>query len=249
MGRNGTHDSYERTRKRFDKPSAAAKYATRFQHSRRHAHEERCIHDTLASLPRDASVLDLPCGTGRLTKGLVCCGFRVTGADNSSHMIAVARQQHGPHVTFDVQDVLATTYTDRQFDAVICNRLFHHFLEPQTRILALAELGRISAGPVVVSFFNRMSLGALRIYVSRKLLRRKPNDRSLMTESEMGLEGLAAGLVLDRVWWTRGRISPQCYARFVHLAGAGPPLDHGPLRFSRDVPLPAVAAECSLAAA
>src|SRR5262245_64269722 len=88
---NTRQDSYERTRRRFDKASAAAKYATRFGQSRRHVNEERCVHAALADIPAGSLVLDLPCGTGRLTNGLVSRGFRVTGADNSAHMIAVAR--------------------------------------------------------------------------------------------------------------------------------------------------------------
>jgi len=229
MTPNGRPNSYERTRSRFDKASAAAQYATRFEASRRHANEERCIHAALAEIPRGSSVLDLPCGTGRLAKGLTCRGFRVTGADNSPHMIAVAqtiwhqtRQAHFQRdllVNFDIQDVLRTTYADGQFDAVICNRLFHHFLEPHTRILTLSELARISAGPVVVSFFNSFSLGAIQIHVLRKLMRRLQHDRSLLSASELGLEGLAAGLVLDRLWSTRPGISPHCYARFSRLPG------------------------------
>src|SRR5262245_4449348 len=109
----GQYDSYQRTRRRFDKPSAAAKYATRFERGRRHANEERCVHDALSELPPGSSVLDLPCGTGRLTLGLLSRGFRVTGADNSPHMIAVARTQHGSQAAFHVEDVLRTTFVDR----------------------------------------------------------------------------------------------------------------------------------------
>src|SRR5262245_53930262 len=129
--------SYERTRKRFDTPRAAAKYAGRFLGTARHAREQRCITAALNGLPAGSRVLDLPCGTGRLTPVLVNRGFRVTGADSSQYMIATAWSiwhdanrtslEREAMASFEVQDVLATSYKDRQFDAVVCNRLFHHF--------------------------------------------------------------------------------------------------------------------------
>ena len=36
----------------------------------------------------------------------------------------------------------------------MCNRLLHHFAEPDVRIGVLRELARVSRGPVIVSFSN-----------------------------------------------------------------------------------------------
>ena len=97
-------------------------------------------------------------------------GFRVTAADVSEAMVSIARtniaasqsptEGHLPHVDFEVRDVMQTGYADNQFDAVVCNRLFHHFTESSTRLRALKELRRISRGPVIISFFNSFALDA-----------------------------------------------------------------------------------------
>ena len=53
-------------------------------------------HDLLARhVPKDASVLDLGCGYGRLTAELHAAGWtRVHGADTAGGMVARAREQH-----------------------------------------------------------------------------------------------------------------------------------------------------------
>jgi hypothetical protein len=76
-----------------------------------------------------------------------------------------------------VRDVMQTGYPDGYFDAVVCNRLFHHFRESETRIRALSELRRVSRGPVVVSFFNAFALGAVRFQLRHALRRTVPLDR------------------------------------------------------------------------
>lgn len=45
----------------------------------------------LRTLPAGAAVLDLCCGSGRVTQGLVERGFRVTGVDSSEPMLRLAR--------------------------------------------------------------------------------------------------------------------------------------------------------------
>lgn len=103
--------------------------------------EERSIRRALAGVPPGSQVLDVACGARRLLEILTSCGYRVTCAESS--------------------DVTATPYPDGHFDAVICNRLFHHFRKSEERIRALAELRRICRGVVIVSFFNAFSLGAI----------------------------------------------------------------------------------------
>lgn len=175
---NSQTSSYRHTLDRFDSPRAAAKYPARYGSSFRARREQRCITGLLRSLKASnhlkpgATVLDLPCGTGRLTPLLVNEGFHVRGADSSPHMVELARTNFQQLETnaatsrrtarFDCADVMQTGYADKQFDAVLCNRLFHHFHESETRIAALRELRRICAGPVIISFFNRFALDALR---------------------------------------------------------------------------------------
>ncbi|MBI3461911.1 MAG: class I SAM-dependent methyltransferase [Planctomycetes bacterium] len=216
--------SYTRTRNRFNKSTAAAKYAGRHHGNQRDRREQQCILRALQGLPTGSRVLDLPCGVGRLASVLVANGYLVTGADSSSPMIGLAQQGWRTHcrnstelegrAQFDVQDIMGTSYENQQFDAVICNRLFHHFIEPSVRRAALSELRRISAGPVIVSFFNSFSLESIRLGILRAVFHKFARDRIPISVSRFAADGQAAGLRLQKVIATRWGISPQCYAVF-----------------------------------
>lgn len=180
-------DSYHRTIARFDASKVAGNYPSNYGNSFRERREVAAIRRTLRAVPKDAKVLDLPCGTGRLIPHLVEKNFRVTAADASPHMVALAEQnwlqtpqgafsQANP-VKFLVREVLDTGFPDQHFDAVFCNRLFHHFNEPETRIAALTELRRICRGVVIVSFFNTFALDAVKFRWKHALRRTTPTDR------------------------------------------------------------------------
>lgn len=220
-GQSKPINSYVRTLERFGTPRAAARYATRHG-NRRDRREQRCMDKALAGAAPGAKVLDLPCGAGRLTPMLVQLGFVVTGADCSPHMVAQAeglwraacrdRPELLPKARFEVKDVMNTGYADRHFDVVICNRLFHHFTEGETRRAALAELRRICAGRIIVSFFSAFALDALRFQLRNLLRRRTPRDRIPISLSELEADAQAAGLTVQRTLATRWGISPQWYA-------------------------------------
>jgi SAM-dependent methyltransferase len=133
--------------------------------------EKKCILEAikLAGIPAGSSVLDCPCGSGRLIPILKKFGFIVTGADISPGMLEQARLHAGPagENCLDEKDELCVTnlfhtgFEDNQFDAVICHRIFQYFTLSQDRLLALAELRRISSGPLIVSFLCNWSIDAL----------------------------------------------------------------------------------------
>lgn len=62
-----------------------------------------------------ATILDVCCGSGHVTKELVKRGYRVTGVDNSADLIALAQQQL-PGTEFVVQDICTLTLPDRPVD-------------------------------------------------------------------------------------------------------------------------------------
>jgi 2-polyprenyl-3-methyl-5-hydroxy-6-metoxy-1,4-benzoquinol methylase len=172
---------------RFDQQEVAEKYPTRFGDGWRDRLEVRSIRRALSAVPRGAHVLDLPCGSGRLLDILAGSGFRITCADCSEHMTRMARRRWDAigaerrldetQPDFVVRDVMQTGYPDGHFDAVICNRLFHHFRESDVRIRALSELRRVCRGPVIVSFFNAFALGAVQFQLKHALRRTVPIDR------------------------------------------------------------------------
>jgi 2-polyprenyl-3-methyl-5-hydroxy-6-metoxy-1,4-benzoquinol methylase len=172
---------------RFDQQEVAEKYPTRFGAGWRDRLEVRSIRRALAAVQPGSHILDLPCGSGRLLEILADRGYRITCADCSEHMTRMARRRWDAIQAenrfevappeFAVRDVMQTGYPDGHFDAVICNRLFHHFRESDVRIRALSELRRVCRGPVVVSFFNAFALGAVQFQLKYALRRTAPTDR------------------------------------------------------------------------
>lgn len=156
---------------RFSDTKVALKYPSEFRKGlRRDEREKSCILKTLRFFPKGSHILDLPCGSGRLTKMLLAAGYTVTAADISKEMLQLAEKncrayqsdsKNVPQLpVFKQVDVLDTGFKDNEFDGVICYRLFHHFLDAEIRKKAIAELHRISRGSVIVSFFNSFSLSA-----------------------------------------------------------------------------------------
>jgi len=116
---------------------------------------------------RGGSVLDVPCGTGRLWSILLAHGLRVTGGDISQAMLKLARQQFSDHkdVAFHEVDVEKLPFTDNQFDYLTCYRLMAH-LPPKVKRAALSEMMRVTRKTAIINYhfasssplglFNRM---------------------------------------------------------------------------------------------
>lgn len=138
--------------------------AQKYKHKRpgKHAAEMRLIDRAFRLVPKTHSVLDAPCGTGRLALHLTEVGYRVTAADLSDAMLVVTRETlAGRGVAVEKQDVERFTYADRQFDTVVCFRLFHHFPTAEIRQRVVRELCRVAGRSVVLSYFAP-SLGMLK---------------------------------------------------------------------------------------
>lgn len=215
-------DSHAAAKRKFDSAEMASTYRGKFTGTPKDRLEKASIRQALAGLPAGARVLDLPCGTGRITTFLLAEGWRVHAADNSQHMMDQVRHAFsqallsGAALDLSRQDVMATTFADGEFDAVVCNRLFHHFNEPATRRRALAELARISKGPVVASFFCSFSLSALKFRIVSAAKGIKPVDRVPIPLREFVADLESAGLRAEAVIPVRWGISPQTYVKAVH---------------------------------
>lgn len=209
--------SAEETLTRFSTPEAAARYARSLGSTATHARELRSISRALKAVPAQSLVLDLPCGTGRLLPALVSWGFRVTEADSSLHMVEHARdlarkQALKTAEAFVVASVFETGFPDASFDAVISNRLFHHFREREVRRKALSELRRISRGPIVVSFFSTRSIDAVYFRLRNALRGKAPTDRIPISPADFEEDARAVGLQVARWIAPRPWVSKQCYA-------------------------------------
>lgn len=214
--------SDQRARHRFGRAEVAARYPAAFRTTGRDRHEERCLRRALRQVPAGATVLDLPCGSGRLTSLLLEHGYRVLAADSSQGMVSRARhnwlqrqtQTGACHtaVSHFTCDVMATGLPDASVDAVICNRLLHHFTEAETRRQALRELARVTNGPIIVSFFNSFALDAVKFHIKHWLRGTTPQDRIPISLAQFRADVQAAGLTVTQLLPTRWGISPQWYA-------------------------------------
>ena len=109
--------------------------------------------------PGDRSVLDVPCGGGRLLKaaGRRARAARLYGLDVNWEMVLRTRRE-APAARVQVGSVYAIPFRAASFDAVLCNESFMHFDEPRR---ALAELCRVSRERVYFSVTTRRQLNTL----------------------------------------------------------------------------------------
>jgi SAM-dependent methyltransferase len=164
-------ESAKKAAQQYQGTFKARAYALRISGKGTDLREKKCILKALrlAGIPTGSSVLDCPCGPGRLIPILKKSGFIVTGADISPSMVAQACLYAGlaGENCLDEKDKLCvanlfrTGFETNQFDAVICHRIFQYFSQPRDRLLALTELRRISSGPLIVSFLCNWSIDAL----------------------------------------------------------------------------------------
>jgi ubiquinone/menaquinone biosynthesis C-methylase UbiE len=90
-------------------------------------------------------VLDLGCGTGRLTLPLAGLAREVVGLDICDGMLSVARRkaaEEGARVRFDHGDMCDLPYPDETFDIVTSTLALMH-IPPEARPVAFAEIARV----------------------------------------------------------------------------------------------------------
>jgi SAM-dependent methyltransferase len=98
--------------------------------------------------------LDLACGTGLSTAGLVERGYSVTGVDIASEMLARARQRFARDCAFYVARAEALPFADSAFGLVACGQAFHWFDAAQS----FGEIARVLRGGGTVALFWKHAL-------------------------------------------------------------------------------------------
>jgi SAM-dependent methyltransferase len=212
--------SAEEVMRQYSTEQKAKEYALSFVGTARHRREKECIVKALATVPRGAHVLDLPCGCGRHLPLLKKLGYRITAADSSVYMLTEACYYTGPHGencidkmdNFHIVNIFETPFPNNHFNAIVCNRLFHHFNEPEIRQQALVELRRICSGPIIVSFFCNFSIDALTSELSDMVRGRHPSDRIPVSFKNFEKEASECGLIVEKWIPARPFISKQWYA-------------------------------------
>ncbi|MGC3955744.1 MAG: class I SAM-dependent methyltransferase [Propionicimonas sp.] len=99
----------------------------------------------LPYLTPDLTVLDIGAGPGTITADLAGRVGRVTAAEVSEEVLALARNEIAArgltNVSFDVQDIHRLSYPDASFDVVHAHQVLQHVADP---VLALREMRRVT---------------------------------------------------------------------------------------------------------
>ena len=126
-------------------------------------------------LPRPGSrILDIGGGPGRYSIWLAALGYRVTLADLSVDLLAIAREKAGEQ-DIQLEDVVEANavdlsrFADSSFDAVLCLGPMYHLLEESDREAVAGEVFRVlkPVGHAFVAFLNHLS--ALRAAVNQDI--------------------------------------------------------------------------------
>lgn len=161
----------------------------------KHRRDEELVLALLARSGPHASVLDLPCGTGRLFPALARAAPLVLGADLALEMMQAGRAARpAVRVPMFQADALRLPLADRSVDALVSLRFLFHF-EREERVAMLAEFARVARRAVLV----QVRLGASAKHHLRGLRARfglARRFRPAQGRAELAAELAAAGLEL-----------------------------------------------------
>jgi 2-polyprenyl-3-methyl-5-hydroxy-6-metoxy-1,4-benzoquinol methylase len=92
------------------------------------------------NLPAGASVLDVGCGNGIISRGVGSQGFHVHGIDISEKAVERARALNTlPNVTFDVISAEQLVADGKKYQAVICSEVLEHLHHPENLLHTLYQ--------------------------------------------------------------------------------------------------------------
>jgi len=141
------------------------------------------LHSLLASQGHSRTLLNLPCGGGRLSRPLAETTDLLLEAD-----IAVGQLLYGAgHRDWSTSEVRMTASAfhiplrDRGVDGAVCIRLCHHLPTPAERARLLTELLRVADRFVLMTFFDFRSLKN-RLRRARQPFDHKPPKHTMRVE-------------------------------------------------------------------
>jgi SAM-dependent methyltransferase len=188
-----------------DKAAAEIYLERRFGHSRGRLQNEQtkiALERALNSISGAKIIMDMPCGSGRLTQFFYDRGFIYFGADISMEMMNVlAREQKArdiipPLVRCDGE---ALPFKDNVFDCVVCVRFLNHSIPKSVRNNALREMKRVSRKWLILQSQHLRFLGP---FVFLKLFVRKVFGADV-SKYQFEKEVLSAGWKEEKRLWIR----------------------------------------------
>jgi len=123
----------------------------------------RCLDE---SIPGDALVLEMGCGTGQLSLFLATADRMVLGADLARPSLELAREASARYGLSDVHfvetDLHSPGLARAAFDVVLCTGVLHHTPDPAGSFASVARLVR-PGGVLIVGVYNAFARLPLRL--------------------------------------------------------------------------------------
>lgn len=151
---------YERPSDALKSPYTLTKVAEEYERKRLGNNFGRYKHfaelkSLLKLLPkRGSKVLEVGCGTGRITKKLVKKGYKVSPTDISRAMLAQYKQEPGLPKP-QLADATQLPFPDNSFPTVFSLRVIWHLLNKEDRKKLLSEAARVSSSLVILDITNK----------------------------------------------------------------------------------------------
>jgi len=112
------------------------------------------------------TLLDIPCGAGKLHHTLENSGFSIIGADRSLQMLRESRKSGATEVALICSDIRAIPLRDEAIDVVICLRFLHRIpfhLHRDT----IEEISRVASSHTIIYFARRRFLSSIIARIER----------------------------------------------------------------------------------
>jgi 2-polyprenyl-3-methyl-5-hydroxy-6-metoxy-1,4-benzoquinol methylase len=174
--------------------------------------DKHALELAFAHVPQaGGTVLDVPCGTGRITVYLAESGYKVLGADISAEMMKVARHRSTDYnvpMGFVQTDAASLPFRNDSFMCATAIRFMGH-IPSATRIQILRELARVSRGCIIADYCVSHPITDMRRRLERWLKTRQLGFTQSWTwqcipKHALESEFQAAGLKAAR-WFAKAR--------------------------------------------
>ena len=101
------------------------------------------------------NILNAPCGFGRFMKLLDSLKLQICFFDLHPKMVTRCKDRfNNKNHSFINGSVRILPFKNKSFDIVLNIRFFHHYFEPEDRLLILRELQRVSKKYVILTYYN-----------------------------------------------------------------------------------------------
>ena len=122
------------------------------------AREQQIVYKALKLLEFPATVLDVPCGTGRFWKTFTKANVKqIIGCDLSEGMLKVGQTVSANDLPFAPSCIRGSAFEvpikKESVDCVLCVRLLHHIKKSKDRMTLLKELHRVTRSSVCLSLW------------------------------------------------------------------------------------------------